>query len=201
MHATPGSVGQWVFVIAKIWLLVFPALWYLVVERGRVSWSPPRHGGLGVGMVLGLVMSAVILGAYWGGLSRLIDPIMLRHTVVDLELDSPRVYLAGALYWIFINSVIEEYVYRWFVLRQARALVTDWLAILGSALVFTIHHTVAMADYLGAAPNALGSIGVFVAGGCWSWLYLRYRSIWVPWIAHAFADVAIFLIGWQIIFG
>jgi membrane protease YdiL (CAAX protease family) len=145
-------------------------------------------------------MAAVILGAYWGGLSKIIDPMLLRRTAVDMELDSPLVYLAGALYWIFVNSVIEEYVYRWFVLRQFRALIADWAAILGSALVFTVHHTVAMADYLGAGPNALGTLGVFVAGACWSWLYLRYRSIWVPWVAHAFADVAIFLIGWHLIF-
>jgi len=201
MYAAPGSIGQAVFAVAKVWLVAFPAIWFLTVERGRASWSPPVHGGLGVGVWVGIGMATVILIAYWAGLSSLIDPVLLKRTAGDMELDSPLIYLAGAAYWIFVNSVIEEYVYRWFVLRQLRALMADGWAILASAAVFTVHHTVAMADYLGAVPNALGSLGVFIAGVCWSWLYLRYRSIWAPWIAHAFADVAIFTIGWLLIFG
>ena len=194
MYAAPGTVGQAVFVAAKVWLVVFPAFWDLVVERGAPSWSAPRLGGLGVGAALGLVMGAVILLAYWLGLGAQIDPMLLRRTADELELTRPWVYIAGAGYWIFINSVIEEYVYRWFILRQLRALMNDTAAVLGSALIFTIHHTVAMADYLGPLHNALGTVAVCVAGACWSWLYLRYRSIWPPWIAHVIADVAIFRI-------
>jgi len=201
MHAATGTIGQTIFVVAKVWLVALPAIWYLGVERGRPSWSPPRHGGLGVGAWIGLAMGAVILAASWGGLSDLIDPVALRHTADDMELDSPSVYLIGAAYWIFVNSVIEEYVYRWFVLRQLRALLPDGWAVIASALVFTVHHAVAMADYLGPLANTLGSLGIFAAGACWSWLYLRYRSIWPPWIAHTIADVAIFAIGWYLIFG
>ena len=201
MYAAPGTVGQAIFVAAKVWLVAFPAFWYLVVERGKPSWSPPRQGGLGVGAALGLVMGAVILIAYWSGLSDQIDPMLLRRTADELELTRPWVYISGAGYWILINSVLEEYVYRWFILRQLRELMNDTAAVLGSALIFTIHHTVAMADYLGPLHNALGTVAVFVAGVCWSWLYLRYRSIWPPWIAHVVADIAIFLIGWQLIFG
>ncbi len=201
MYAAPGTVGQALFVAAKVWLVAFPAFWYLVVERGKPSWSPPRQGGLGVGAALGLVMGAVILIAYWSGLSAQIDPMLLRRTADEMELNRPWVYISGAGYWILINSVLEEYVYRWFILRQLRALMNDTAAVLGSALIFTIHHTVAMADYLGPLHNALGTVAVFLAGACWSWLYLRYRSIWPPWIAHVVADVAIFLIGWQLIFG
>ena len=201
MHAAPGTIGQAAFIAAKIWLVTFPAFWYLVVERGTPSWSPPRLGGLGVGAALGLVMGAVILLAYRLGLAAQIDPMLLRRTADEIGLTGPWAYIAGAGYWILINSVIEEYVYRWFILRQLRALMNDTAAVLGSALIFTIHHTVAMADYLGPLHNALGTVAVFLAGACWSWLYLRYRSIWPPWIAHVVADVAIFLIGWQLIFG
>ncbi len=201
MHAAPGTVGQTVFLAAKIWLVAFPAFWYLVVERGTPSWSPPRQGGLRFGAAMGLVMGVLILAAYWSGLSSQIDPMLLRRTAGEMELTRPWVYIAGAGYWIFINSLIEEYVYRWFILRQLRALMNDAAAVLASALAFTIHHTVAMADYLGPLHNGLGTVAVFSAGACWSWLYLRYRSIWPPWVAHVIADVAIFLIGWHLLFG
>jgi membrane protease YdiL (CAAX protease family) len=201
MFAAPGTVGQGVFVAAKLWIVVFPAFWYLAVEKGRPSWSPPRHGGLGAGAAIGLVMAAVILVAYFLVLGHRLDPLLLRTTAAEMDLARPGVYLAGAAYWILVNSLIEEYVYRWFVLRQLRALVPDVAAILGSALIFTVHHTVAMADYLSPAHNALGTAAVFAAGAIWCRLYLRYRSVWPPWVAHVIADVPIFLIGWQILFG
>ncbi len=171
------------------------------MEKGKFSWSPPLEGGLGVGAIVGGAMVATILAAYYLVLGDQIDPLLLRNTAAEMDLARPGIYLAGAAYWIFINSLIEEYVYRWFVLRQLRTLVPDVAAVLGSALIFTIHHTVAMADYLGPLHNALGTVSVFTAGVCWSWLYLRYRSVWPPWVAHVLADIAIFVIGWQLIFG
>ncbi len=54
MVIAPGPLGQSLFMAAKIWILVFPAFWYLVVEKGSPSWSPPRKGGLGVGLISGV---------------------------------------------------------------------------------------------------------------------------------------------------
>jgi len=42
---------------------------------------------------------------------------------------------------------------------------------------------------------------VFVGGLIWSWLYLRFRSIWPCWLSHACVDIPIFIAGWMIIFG
>jgi membrane protease YdiL (CAAX protease family) len=46
----------------------------------------------------------------------------------------------------------------------------------------------------------LGSAAVLAAGACWSWLYLRYESIWPAWISHVIADAAVFIVGWQLLF-
>jgi len=62
MVVAPGPVGQTIFLVAKTWLLVFPAAWYLVIEKGRPSWSPPRHGGLGTGALSGVALAATIVG-------------------------------------------------------------------------------------------------------------------------------------------
>jgi membrane protease YdiL (CAAX protease family) len=64
------------------------------------------------------------------------------------------------------------------------------------ALIFVLHHTIAMAIF--GSPwlaNLLASIGLFISGAVFSWLYLKYRSIWVPWLAHAICDVAVFGLG------
>ena len=200
LHAAPGTAGRVVFATAKLWLLLFPAAWYLAIERGRPSWSPPARGGLRVGAAAGAAMAAAMLVAYWGVLRAHVDPQPVRQAAVEMGIGSPVSYIAGAAAWILVNSLVEEVVWRWFVLRQLRALLPAALAILGSAALFTAHHAVAMAAYLGPAQVVLGSLAVLAAGACWSFLYLRYASIWPAWISHVVADIAIFVIGWQLLF-
>jgi len=201
MIIVPGGVGQTIFMAAKIWLLAFPALWYLVVERGKPSWSPPQNGGLGVGLLTGLIVGAVIgLAALVFGIFDM-DMGQLSGEVDEMGLTTPRAYLLGALGWTFANSAMEEYVYRWFVFSQCERLMPRFVAILASAAVFTTHHVIALSTYLPMYLTALASLGVFLGGVLWAVLYSRYRSIWPGWISHILADVAIFAVGWELLFG
>ena len=43
LEASEGLTGQLVYGAAKVWLLIFPVFWLLAVDRGRLSWSPPRR--------------------------------------------------------------------------------------------------------------------------------------------------------------
>lgn len=197
----PGPTGQTLFMMAKIWLLAFPAFWYLVVEKGKPSWSPPREGGLGVGILTGIAAAAVIgLAAWVFGVFEM-DMVDLAGEVDEMGLTTPRAYLLGAVGWTFANSLMEEYVYRWFVLSRCERLMPRFAAVLASAAVFTAHHIVALSTYLPVHLNALASLGVFLGGLIWALLYSRYRSIWPGWLSHIIADVAIFAVGWEILFG
>ena len=201
MILVPGPVGQTIFMAAKIWLLAFPALWYLVMERGKPSWSPPQNGGLGVGLLTGLIVGAVIgLAALVFGIFDM-DMGQLAGEVDEMGLTTPRAYLFGALGWTFVNSLMEEYVYRWFVFSQCERLMPRFVAVLASATVFTTHHVIALSTYLPMYLTALASLGVFLGGVLWAVLYSRYRSIWPGWISHIIADVAVFAVGWQLLFG
>lgn len=197
----PGPTGQTLFMIAKIWLLAFPAFWYLVVEKGRPSWSPPREGGLGVGVLTGIAAAAAIGIAAWAFGVFDMDMGDLAGEVDEMGLTTPRAYLLGALGWTFANSLMEEYVYRWFVLSRCERLMPRFLAVLASAAVFTAHHVVALSTYLPVHLTALASLGVFLGGLIWAVLYSRYRSIWPGWVSHIIADVAIFAVGWELLFG
>ncbi len=200
MVAAPGPFGHAVFLAAKIWLLVFPAAWYLLSDRGRPSWSPPRNGGLGIGLLSGLAIAAVIgLGAWLMGVQNM-DLGPLRGAVDEMGLGTSSTYLAAAAGWTLVNSLMEEYVYRWFVLTQSERLLSPTGAILASAVVFTLHHVIAVSQYLEPVLSILASAGVFVGGVIWAWLYGRYRSIWPGWISHVLADVAVFGIGWWLLF-
>jgi membrane protease YdiL (CAAX protease family) len=201
----PGPMGQAAFAVAKLWLVGFPLGWWLLVERGRWSWSPVRSGGLGVGLLVGAAMAAVVVGAYLAGGQGWLDPVQVRAMASRTGIGTPLRYLAGAAYWVLLNSLIEEIVWRWFVFRQWEAVLVGVrggrvVAVLASAACFTAHHTLALAAQAGPALVVVGSLAVLAAGAAWSWLYLRYRSVWVPWLAHVVADVPIFAIGWLLLF-
>ncbi len=197
----PGPLGRTVFAAAKIWLLVLPIVWHLRVDKGHLSWSPPKNGGLGVGFLIGLATAAIIVATCWFIAIPRVDPAALRIEVTEMGLASPLAYTLGALYWIFVNSVIEEYVFRWFIQSHCETLWSRPIAIAASAAIFTIHHVVAMATYFNPGLVALASTGIFIGGATWSWIYSRYHSIWPGWVAHACADVAVFGCGYYLLFG
>ena len=197
-----GIISQIAYFISKIWLLVIPLVWYLKVDGGKLSISKPHHGGYTMAIGLGLSMSALIFGA-WFVLSDLIDGNLLKEAVEPVGLLDVRLYIGGVIYWTVFNSLLEEYVFRWFLVVKSEALVgTGTPAILLSAFIFVIHHTFALLFF--GFPwwaNLLASVSLFIGGAIFSWLYMRYRSVWMPYIAHAICDIAVFGIGAIIIFG
>ena len=197
-----GIIAAFVFVFTKLWMFGLPALWYLKVEGGERSYSMPREGGWTISVLLGMGMIFVIAIAYF-----LLGDLVLRsedlHEILEpFGLTVPWKLAIGILFWIFINSVLEEYVFRWFITSKLEQILGGkWRPILLSAGIFTLHHTIALAFFIDPLGNALASLGVFIGGVIFSWIYVQYRSIWVAWGAHALADVAIFAIAWQLIVG
>lgn len=196
----PGSIGQAVWGVSKVWILAFPLLWWLRVDRQRVSFSPVKQGGWGLGWATGLVIFAAILGAYFLLGERLIDPARLQELAEKNDFASKQRYLLLALYLSFVNSITEEYVWRWFVFTKCEKIMNRMTAVFASGLFFTAHHVLALASFFDWGVTALASTGVFIGGVTWSWLYLKYRSIWPAWVSHMLADLGVFAAGWMILF-
>jgi membrane protease YdiL (CAAX protease family) len=193
------GLGQALFLASKAWILLLPLFWRLVIDRRPLSWSKPQ-GGLLVGSLIGLGISLIILTCYHFLGARLLEPAQFQKMAANVGLGNVRIYLAAAAYWILINSVLEEYVWRWFVVEHCRSLLPAGAAIAASALGFTLHHILALHVYCAWPVVILGASGVFIGGALWSWCYLRYRSIWPGYLSHAIVDVAIFAIGYDLIF-
>lgn len=203
--ATAGTAtGEAIYMAGKIWIALLPLAWLVLVDRGRLSWSPPRMGGFGFGITSGVVISLIIIATWLLMGDALIDRTSAREAAEQAGFDDPTRYLLLAVYLCTINAVIEEYVWRWFCFRQCERLIPirrGGVAVIFSAVFFTLHHVFVLAAQFGAAATVLGSIGVFIGGCVWSYCYLRYRSIWPGFISHAIVDIAILAIGWRIIFG
>ena len=196
--------GQWLgrigFAAGKLWMVGLPLVWHLAVDRGSLRPRRPSAAGLLAGALSGIAVGGIIIAAYWAFGVGLIDHAHARTIARALGLATLPAYLAGCAYWVGVNSLFEELVYRVFAVEQGRHLVPVPAAVILSAALFTVHHTVALAWQFGAAVGVIGSIGVFTGGALWSWLYARFRSVWPGYVSHAIVDVAVFAVGYRIIF-
>lgn len=193
--------GQAVYAVAKGWILALPLLWLVVVERRRPRWPRPKREGMVWGAVTGVAIFAVIMGAYLLFAKRWIEPGFVSDQIAKVGLDTPLLYLLFAGYVCVINALLEEYVWRWFVATRCEALMRRAAAVVVSALFFTLHHVIALDLYFDWRVTALSSLGIFIGGATWSWLYIRYRNIYAAYLSHIFADIAIFVIGYWLAFG
>ena len=198
----PSLLGRIVFSLCQVGLLALPLVWFFWVDRGKLSISLPKRRELLAGGVLGLLMFAIILAAYWLFGQHWIDTTDVRAKAQQVGISSPIIYLVGAMYWTFINSLFEEYIWRWFVYSKCEVLIPGKGALLLSGLLFTLHHIINLVAYTeNWLVVVLASLGVFLAGAIWSWCYLIYRSIWSSYFSHVLADLAIAIVCWQLLFG
>jgi len=197
-----GALAVFVFLFTKIWMFGLPAFWHMRMEKQNFSWSPVEKGGLGMALILGFGMMLVVWLAYFILGERMLQPEALKAILDPVGLTVPWKLAAAIMFWVFINSVLEEYVFRWFITSKIELIFGGkWRSALLSSAIFTLHHSIALIFFLDPLGAVIASLGVFIGGTVFSWLYLEYRSIWIAWVAHACADIAIFAIAWDIVIG
>lgn len=197
----PGVIGNSVFTLARVWAIIFPLWWTWKHNRNSLRIPKFERQKTLVGITWGLLMFGVIIVAYWLLGKRWIDLKDIREKATEVGITSLSIYLAGCFYWCFINSFIEECIWRGFAYSQCARLTSGIAAVLLSALFFTLHHTIALYAYTqNWLVVIIGSLGVFLAGIIWSWCYRNYKSLVPSYIAHVLADIAIAIIGWDLLF-
>jgi len=201
MILAPNQVwSQLFFAFCKFWVFALPLFWLIFIDKQKISLSKMKHGGLKLALLSGVIMSVLIIVIYliWGDV--LISKLQLQKIMNNIGLGNLTIYFCGMLYWILINSVLEEYVWRWFVFSKCKKIMSTKMAIFTTAVAFTIHHIFAMQLYFSWAVVGIATVGIFIGGVVWAWLYQRYQSIWPGYISHAIVDLTIFTIGYILIF-
>ncbi len=198
--------GQAFFVFAKLWIIGIPLWWLYRLEvkafsiRDLLGLDKFSVQARNESIVSGLGMFAVIAATYFV-LGDSVDIDLMRDEIGATGLLNPTTFFLGAFYWIFINSLIEEFVFRQFIGDRLFELTGNNAAsVAGSAVIFTLHHTVALTYYFALWQNALATIAILGAGAIWSILWLRHRSLAACWVSHAIADVAVFGVAYFLLF-
>jgi membrane protease YdiL (CAAX protease family) len=195
--ASLAFIGLAIWVVCKVWIFAFPAIWHIRIDGGERGYSllPEGSGfrpwieGLAVGLVLSTTLAIIFLLAM-----PYIDLNELGASIRGIGLDSWSMFIPAILFWVFINSVIEEYVYRWFITEQSSSFFGNDPMRSGAISVFsfTLHHFVAVALVAPIWVAVLAALAVATGGAAFSWLYHRHSSIWPAWACHAVLDVVVF---------
>ncbi|HUT91976.1 MAG TPA: type II CAAX endopeptidase family protein [Thermoguttaceae bacterium] len=203
----PPALQQTAYALGKIVQFALPVVWVFAVQRSRFAWKKPGLGGLAEALAFGVAIAAAMLVLYhaWlnpaGYLDVAREPV--RQRLGGYGLTSLPMYVLFGLFVSLVHSFLEEYYWRWFVFGQLRRLVPLWPAIVISSLGFMLHHVVVLATYFGwfSPATLLFSLAVALGGGVWAWIYHRTGSLYGPWLSHLLVDVAIFVVGYDLVGG
>lgn len=198
------------FGLAKVMLMLAPLVWLIKVEKVKPripKWTGfPFGPGMWWAHVTGVVIFVSIAAAYYLFAKDWIDTGLMVEKVRQMGLDNLWLYLAGALYWCTINSLLEEYFWRWFIFARLRDVLPKTVAgvtaaVIAVGLLFTAHHVVALKVYFDWDITVPGALGCFIGSVTWSVLYLKTKNIYTAYVSHVYPDLIIFYIGWELIFG
>ena len=157
-----GVLAIVVFIVTKVWIFGLPAFWHLRIDKNVFSRSPALNGGWAVSAGLGVVMAVVIMLTYVLLGDTLVSNDDLIEILDPFGLTTPWKLMLAILFWVFINSVLEEFVFRWFITSKIEQLVSGkWLPILLSAGVFhtASHHRIGVLYRpIGEFPSIAGRL-------------------------------------------
>ena len=185
----------------KLLMVLVPIVVWRVYQRSRrevaqrIGWKRPNGW---IGVVTGVFLMVIILGAYYGKYRPEIDPQFLVDKLTELKILDH--YWALALVVIFGNSLMEEYYWRGFLLSELRAWVGNAFAVvLICGIMFGLHHVFAIVTLADGPKVMVGALGTIGGGLVWSLMRVRGASLLDCYISHILADVAVMWVGYDLL--
>jgi membrane protease YdiL (CAAX protease family) len=199
----PGTWQQMAFGVGKLIQFGLPVVWVCLIARRKLEWNAPTATVLGLALAIGGAELVAGLGAYYLWLKPIgifTEPV--KEMLAKLQgfgLDSKLGLVGLGVAYSLVHSLLEEYYWRWFVLRELP--LKPSAALVVSSLAFAAHHVIVLAGYFGwgSVWTYLFTSFVAVGGLIFGWLYQQNKSLYAPWLAHACADAVIFIIGYDLL--
>lgn len=149
------------------------------------------------GWVVGIIMVAIMLIAYYGYMRPRIDPSKVLDRLGTFNFRDH--YWILVVYLSFFNSFVEEYYWRGFILAELRSRIPGMLPLcIISGVLFGLHHLVATLAMFPWPVVIVATGGSAIAGGVWAWMRLRGDSIFDCYISHIVADFGVMWIGYDL---
>ena len=169
----------------------------------RLGFSPfaclyPDKKALLLGIGLGIGTLVVILGGY-ALLSSFLDLSAIPGALEESVGVTADNFLYVGLYIALCNSLLEEFFFRGFAFLMLRQAFTGPFAWIFSAAAFAIYHAAIMKGWFSPVLLILTLSALFACGLFFNWLDSKWERLWVSWLVHLFANLAINTIGMKLL--
>ena len=157
----------------------------------------PDKQAVGFGFLLGIATFAVIIGGYF-----LLQPYLdLSAIPASLEQNAgvtPENFLFVGLYIAFCNSFLEEFFFRGFSFLIMQKTASKRFSFLFSAAAFAVYHAAILKGWFSPILMFLTLSALLICGLFFNWLDHKRERIWISWLVHLFANLAINTIGMKL---
>lgn len=151
----------------------------------------PNRKGIGVAFLLGSIVFGIILLGY----SVFKDVFDFSSVAVSLTsstgVDKSN-FLYVSIYISLVNSMMEEFFFRGFVFKN---ILNKKVAYVFSSLIFALYHVAMMIGWFDIWVFLLVMSGLFIGGILFNLLNEKFKTVYVSWVVHMFANFAINIIG------
>lgn len=204
MSFVDGVIQPAYAVKSLIKLLLFSAVPIVCLLRQGQFWTTlkklfvPNGKTILIALSLGIGVYGILIGGYFlfNAVYDITDIVIEATSKNGVHADN---FLWVSLYISFINSLLEEFLFRGFAFLSLKQYTSRRTAYLFSAAVFALYHLGMIAAGMNVIISVLGMIGLFVAGIVLSFLNEKSNSILTSWLVHMFANFAINTVGFFIL--
>ena len=158
----------------------------------------PEKKAVLMGLTLGAVTFAVILLGY-SLLQSYIDFSFIPGSLMENGGISADNFLYVALYIAFCNSLLEEFFFRGFAYLTLKRIASPLFATVFSAAAFAFYHGGMLDGWFSPLLYAATLIALFACGLFFNYLNTRSSRIWVSWLMHMGANLAINTVGMRLL--
>ena len=205
MSLVDGVIQPQYFVksFIKIGLFLILPIAYFLVDRSMLpevkTLFKPRLRDIAIALGLGAIVYGFIVGGYFV-LRNVIDFSGVASQLTESAGVSADNFLYVSLYISFINSFLEEFLFRGFAFISLKKTTSRAFAYIFSALAFALYHTGMTAGWFNIGIFVLTLVGLMAAGFIFNFLNEKSGNIYTSWIVHMFANFGINTVGF-ILFG
>lgn len=182
--------------IIKILLFLICPLIYSMYDKNlnlKLLFKANKKG-LIIAILSGVVIFAIILGAYFtiGNFFDLTNITRSLTENIGVHKDN---FLWVAIYISFVNSLLEEFFFRGFAFLTLKKFTSRKVAYIISSSAFALYHVSMMIGWFNLVLFILSISALFVGGLIFNYFNEKYENIYISWLIHMFANFATNSIG------
>lgn len=199
-----SQAAKLAYVLTKVFVIVWPVVCIKILchsDLPSVNLRAERHRrAIPLGIAIGCLFGAVMIGATFTPIGRVVSDGASRIRETQEQLGILSYYWLFAFFVAVVNSLIEEYYWRWFIYGTLREVTGVTLAVILSGASFAAHHVIITCQYFPLGWALFFGVCVGVGGAAWSLMYEKQRTIVGTWVSHIIADLAIMWIAYRLLF-